>query len=66
MSSQVCRQTLSHHLDPTQALQMNSTPFLLTGPLLDWPVHGRNLRGETLGENLEPQRTLVVFLRHFG
>lgn len=35
-------------------------------PLLEAPVFGINLRSETLGGNLSPQGTLLVFLRHFG
>ncbi len=34
--------------------------------LSDLPVKGRNLRPGALGEQLGPEPTLLVFLRHFG
>lgn len=38
----------------------------LPAALLDAPVHGRHLTGQTLGANLAGGPTLVAFLRHFG
>ena len=40
------------------------TPDL--GDLLERPVRGRHLRGDTFGEALGAGPTLLVFLRHFG
>ena len=38
----------------------------LDAGLLDMPVSGRNLAGETLAQVLGTGLTLVVFLRHLG
>ncbi len=38
----------------------------LAADLLEQIVYGRNLRGDTLGEQLGSGPTLLVFLRHFG
>lgn len=43
-----------------------SHPSSLPATLLDRPVTGHRLRGDTLGENLSHGPTLLVFLRHFG
>ena len=38
----------------------------LEAHLPDLPVKGRNLRHGALGDQLGPEPTLLVFLRHFG
>ena len=34
--------------------------------ILQMPVEGLNLKGETFGEQFGDEVTLLVFLRHFG
>ncbi len=38
----------------------------LDDALLDAPIAGRHLRGDTLRAELAGRPTLLIFLRHFG
>ncbi len=42
------------------------TPVTIPEALLEAPVFGINLKADTLQGNLDPEGTLLVFLRHFG
>lgn len=44
----------------------HEAPATIPSALLASPVFGINLRGDTLQGNLDPEGTMLVFLRHFG
>lgn len=52
--------------DAAQPTVRSDAPMVLTAGLLERPLDGYQLGGNSLAELIKDRTTLLVFLRHFG